>query len=371
MPIKKRIGGDKGGVKRSPLIRRKTSISRTINRQPEGELAEVVKLWQANSPGTMRKLTETVSYGRVSTGILTLDLCLAGGFLRSRCGMIYGERSAGKSTLLARTLANAQKAEPDSWGVVIDIEGTADKAWMERQGVDTERVMLVEPGTGEDAVDQTDALLRTEQVCFIGLDSVAMVTPFKEIDSSAEDNQIGLQARLIGKMLRRVNNALLQERRREHHPLLMLLNQFRMKAGLAFGDPRTLPGGKALEFATSQQVEARNKEIKDKDGIVIFNEHTCVISKDKTGGRLKEAKFKMIRDESQDLPVGYVAQAGSILEFGEKIGLVTGRYEVDGFRHKFRGRDDFQAYLVEHPAEEALICHKIVMAYRKKWGVEV
>jgi recombination protein RecA len=237
--------------------------------------------------------------------------------------------------------------------------------------VDIDRVLLIEPSTGEEAVDQFDAVIRAQETCFIGLDSVAMVTPFKEIDSSAEDNQIGLQARLIGKMLRRANNAVLQERRNEHHPTICLLNQFRMKAGLVFGDPRTLPGGKALEFATSQQVELKNKEARDKDGIVIFNEHSFTITKDKTGGRLKEGKFKLVRDESQNAPVGYIDQAASIIEFGEKAGLVSGRYEIDGFKHKFRGKDDLKAYLIEHPAEEALICHKIVQVYRKRWGVDV
>ena len=382
MPITKKGGDTGGGAKSSALIRRRTIGSSqksgpySAPQTPKkftlsGEAAEIVKLWNNQSPGTIRRLTETIAFQRVRTGILALDLCLVGGFMRSRAGMIYGERSAGKSTLMAKLCATALNQRPDDVAAIIDIEGTVDKSWMARQGVDIERVIVIEPSTGEDAVDQIDAMVRAKEVTFVGIDSIAMLTPFKEIDSSAEDQQIGLQARLIGKMLRRMNNALLQERRREHHPLVSMLNQFRMKAGFVMGDPRTLPGGKALEFVTSQQAEARNKEHRnEKTGIVDYNEHTVIITKDKTGGRYKEAKFKLIRDESMDLPVGYIDQGKTILDLGERAGLVRGKYEIDGFRHKFRSSAEFTLYLVEHPAEEALICEKIIQFYRTKWDID-
>lgn len=383
MPIIKKGGDKEGGAKSSALIRRKIAgspqksgphaVGSTAKKfEISGEVSEIVGLWNNQAPGTIRKLTETIAFQRVSTGILSLDLCLVGGFMRSRASMLYGERSAGKTTLLSKVCASALNQSPDSVGVIIDIEGTIDKSWMARQGVDIDRVLIVEPATGEAAVDQIDALTRANEVTFLGIDSIAMLTPFKEIDSSAEDQQIGLQARLIGKMLRRLNNALLQERRRSHFPLVTMLNQFRMKAGFVMGDPRTLPGGKALEFVTSQQVEVRNKEHRQEStGIVDYNEHTVVITKDKTGGRMKEGKFKLIRDESMDLPVGYIDQSKTILDFGAKAGLVTGKYEVDGIPHKFRSSDAFRDYLVENPEQEKLICAKIVEVYRRKWAIDV
>lgn len=390
MPIKKRGGDTKGGAKSSALIRRKTVGSGiqksgvfSINKgerpkfQLKGEIAEITGLWNKEAPGTIRRLNETIAFQRTSSGILALDLCLVGGFMRSRAGMIYGERSAGKSTLLAKYCATALNQRPDDVAVIVDIEGTVDKSWMARQGVDIERVIIAEPSTGEDAVDQIDAMTRAHEVTFVGIDSIAMLTPFKEIDSSAEDQQIGLQARLIGKMLRRLNNALLQERRRDHHPLVIMLNQFRMKAGLVFGDPRTLPGGKALEFVTSQQLEAKNKEHRidgsgQHAGIVDYNEHTVVVTKDKTGGRMKEAKFKLIRDDvSTDLPVGYIDQSKTILEYGARVGLVEGQYSVDGIPHKFKSAALFRQYLLENPLEEELICAKIVNAYRTKWDIDL
>lgn len=391
MAIVRRNGGDETGGSNAARIRRnrkkkiklptpaneqvsKGIKARTIKPSPAlvGEVAEIMQLWNTQSPGTIHILAnKKVNYGRTRTGILSLDICLAGGWQRSRMGMVYGERSSGKSTILARSIANALRDFPDKLAVIEDPEGTTDLAWLRHHGCDLERVLVIEPATGEDAVDQFDAMIRAKEVCFIGLDSVAMVIPFKEIDSSAEDNQIGLQARLIGKMLRRATNALLQERRRDHHPTVLLLNQFRMKAGLVFGDPRTLPGGKALEFATSQQAETKNKEIRSPDGsFVRHNEHSVLITKDKTGGRYKEAKFKLIRDdESTGLPVGFIDQAATIIEHGEKAGVVHGRYEIDGISTKFRKAADLSLYLAENPDKEFEIATKILNYYRNKWGV--
>ena len=248
MPIIRRNNGDEEAGSNSGLSRPKKKIKKLNNDKKKrvelsGELAEVVNMWNKEAPGVIRPLSQQLSYGRVKTGILSVDLCLAGGFMRSRAGMVYGERSAGKTTLVSKAMKHALEREPDKHAIFIDIEGTADKRWMETLGVDIDRVMIVEPPTGENAVDQADALIRSEEVCFLALDSIAMLTPFVELDSSAEDQQIGLQARLIGKMLRRLNNAMLQERRREHYPTIIFLNQFRMKAGFVMGDPRTLPGG--------------------------------------------------------------------------------------------------------------------------------
>lgn len=378
MPIKQRSGADDGGGSDAAPIRRLKKLRSgpypvgQRSPMPHGELGDLVKNWNAASPGTIRPLSQSVSYGRVRTGILSIDLCLAGGFKRSRAGMIYGERSAGKSTIMGKVLANALVAEPNKYGVIVDLEGTVDKQWLKVLGCDVDRVIIVEPATGEDAVDQIDAVTRSDETCFVGLDSVAMLTPFKEIDSSAEDNQIGLQARLMGKMLRRLQNAILQERRRQHHPVIILLNQFRMKAGLVFGDPRTLPGGKALEFVTSQQIEAKNKEVKDdKTGLVKWNEHSGMVTKDKTGGRLKEFKFKLIRDEdTTGLPVGFIDQAASILEFGAQVGLVEGRYRVDGINLTFKSAAVFAEYLADHPVHEARIVDSIVSAFRRRWKIE-
>lgn len=370
MPLIRKGSAKSGGAENpSRSLSDKKPQTSAPKSEPKGELAEVIGVFQKNIPGSIFVASKRPVFAtRVPTGILSLDAALAGGFKRSRVSMVYGERSTGKSTLVSRTLASVQREQPDKHVVIVDIEGTFDKTWFEMQGGDPERLVIVEPDSGEMAVDMADALVRAEECAAIAVDSIAMLSPQAEIDASAEDNLMGLQARMVGRFLRKLNQAILAERKRSHYPLAMLINQYRMKIGMVFGDPRTLPGGKALSFVTSQEVETKNKEHKDSNDMVVFNEHTCAITKDKTGGRIKEAKFKLIRDESQNAPVGFIDQAKTILDMGTRIGLVKGR-TIEGYG-SFRSADDLRTWCIDNPDKERELVSKIVSAYRSSWKIE-
>jgi recombination protein RecA len=307
---------------------------------------------------------------RIRTGAFALDLALAGGFLRSRGSMLYGERSSGKSTTAMLTCINAQRMYPDEACAWIDLEGTFDEIWFEKLGGDLDRLLKVEPETGEQAVDMADAIARSKETSVIVTDSIAMLTPMKELDASSEDSLPGIHARLIGNYLRKLNNAMLKERHRGHKPLILHINQFRMKIGLAFGDPRTLPGGKALEFCTSQQVEMRNKEHVEKNGDISYNEHNFKITKDKTGGRYREGMFKLVRspEYNDNLPEGYIDQVKSIIAAGERIGLVTGRYEISGFG-KAPSAAEWQAKFLADAEMYLRVQNMVIDGYRKLWGL--
>jgi recombination protein RecA len=307
---------------------------------------------------------------RIRTGIFVLDLALAGGFLTSRGSMLYGERSAGKSTIAMLVCLEAQRRYPDKLVAWIDIEGTFDETWFKKLGGDPERLLLLEPESGEHAVDIADAVCRSLETSVVVTDSIAMLVPMKELENSAEDNMMGVHARLVGNYLRRVNSALLKERHRKHRLLVMHINQFRMKIGVMFGDPRTLPGGKALEFSTSQQVEIKNREkIQENTGIVTHNEHEFKITKDKTGGRLRTGKFLMVRDSAtyKGLPEGTIHQSGSILQLGEKVGLVDGK-EIKGFG-KAAGKDAWMEKFLADPEMYAKVQLNIIEAYLDLWGL--
>lgn len=391
-----------GGIKRRTVA---DSIKTEVF-EITGELAAVVnQIKQTYSPSVVTRANhEKVIYGRVGTGILALDLCLGGGVMRSRGSMLYGNRSAGKSTTACLIIAAVQREHPDMTAVYVDIEGTFDKAWAQKLGVDLDRLLIVEPETGEQAVDMADALVRAYETSIVVTDSIAMLTPMKEIENSAEDILPGLHARLMGNYLRRANNAMLVERHRGHYPINLFLNQFRMSIGVTFGDPRVIPGGKALEFATTHQIEISNKEQtgkalnkeaklkekfgakgaeeakakadaansgEDKSTAVLFNEHTFKITKDKTGGRFKEGKFKLIRDESTGLPAGYIDQSKSVLNAGLATGILSG--SPQSFSHdthgKWRGQPDFVKWLVENRDAERDIVREVVEVYRKRWGI--
>lgn len=310
---------------------------------------------------------------RIRTGIFTLDLAMAGGWMTSRGHMLYGERSSGKTTTAMMTAVEAQRMYPDMVVAWIDVEGTFDRTWFEKLGGDSSRLLLVEPETGEQAVDIAHAMLLSKEVSVLVTDSIAMLTPMKELEDSSEDTMPGLHARLIGKYIRKTNNAMLKERHRGHRPINLFINQWRMKIGLVFGDPRVLPGGKALEFATSTQVETKNKEHINDKGDVEYNEHNFKITKEKTGaGRIREIKFKLVRDPdyNRGLPEGYIDQMKSMLEFGTRVGVVEGKYTIHGFG-KYRSSADATDFFLTDSEAYARLQAVIIDKYRAMWGLPV
>lgn len=314
-----------------------------------------------------------IYHDRLRTGIFILDLALAGGFLLSRGSMIYGERSAGKTTTAILLCIHAQQMFPDKVAVWIDVEGTFDIEWFVKLGGDPSRLLILEPETGEQAIDMADGVVRSLESSIVVTDSIAMITPMKEIQQSADDKMMGGNSILIGNYLRRVNNAFLVERHRGHRPLILHLNQFRSKVGLVFGDPRTLPGGKALEFCTTQQVEIKNKENITDSGDLTFNQHSFKITKDKTGGRIREGMYKMVRDPyafTPKLPEGYIDQIKTVLEYGAKVGMIEGQYAVEG-HGKFKSAAVAQMYFLERPDAYVKFQFDIINKFRGLWGLSV
>lgn len=377
MAVRRRLHAKKGGEFSPPSRRLQTSASKR-KFILKGEIAEVrAGITKKYAPGVIRTGSDKrLDYGRLSSGILSLDLALAGGLKLSRGSMFYGEKSAGKSTLAAIMIGRAQKAYPDGVPIWLDIEGTFDKGWARKLGVDLDRLEIVEPESGEAAVDIADGLLRAYEVPIIVTDSIAFLTPMKEIKASAEDSLPGIHARLVGNYIRRLNNALLQERHRKHTPIVLHLNQFRMRIGVMFGDPRVLPGGKALEFSTSQQLQIYNKEVKGKDDegndVVLFNDHHFIITKDKTGGRIKEGKFKLIRDKSTGLPEGTIDQSKTVIAHCKRLGMYSGagqNQRIEGCC-TFRSAEALGEFFVEHPKKLEDINRIIIQYYMKKWGVD-
>ncbi len=334
-----------------------------------GEINDLLVKYQKREGVVRLALEQRSTFGRTPTGILSVDLCLAGGFLRSHGAMLIGNKSTGKTTLSLLCIANAQRIQPDMIAVFVDIEGTLDLGWARRLGVDLERLLVIEPESGEEACDLVDGVFRSGEVCIVVVDSIAMLVPMKEVEASQEDNFMGLQPRLVTSFLRKIHQATLQERHRGHYPNLLLLNQWRMKIGVAFGDPRVAPGGNALQFSASQVVETYNQEHRDKDDEVTHNEHDIKITKDKTGGRLKAAKFKLIRNESTGFPVGYIQQARAIVNWGTISGNVEGKYRIHPYG-SFRTYEEIDHFFAENPAASWDICSQIVEFFRNRWGID-
>lgn len=274
----------------------------------------------------VREATHVIQPARIPTGVFLIDFCLLGGIPVSRGTMLIGKKHSGKTTLASLIASNAQRMFPDKRVVVVDVEGTFDIIWAEKLGVDIESLLVVQPESGEAAADIVEALIRTWEVSMVIVDSVAALVPMKEIESSAEDVQVGLQARLLGSLLRKTTSAMLAERARGHLVTPVYINQYRAKIGGpgGFGEQFTTPGGMALGFANTVEIIVRNWEkTKSVNGVdrLSHNEHTFKIDKNKLNAGIRTGEFRLNRmfDEKTGLPEGAVDDGATMISFAAKF----------------------------------------------------
>lgn len=203
---------------------------------------------------------------RIATGLFEFDYYTGGGFPKGRLSIVYGPESSGKTNISLLAAATAQKFPEECNKVVfVDLEGTFDPTWAEQFGVDTENLIVVKPGYGEEAVDVIDGLVRADDVALLIVDSIAVVTSAKEAEQSAEKFDVGTAAVLVKRLSNKLAIAFSLESRRGHFPAVIFLNQTRFKIGVMFGDPETMPGGQTMKFLSSLTVRlyGKNKIAKD------------------------------------------------------------------------------------------------------------
>jgi len=282
--------------------------------------------------GVVKTGNKVIQPVRIRTNIFTLDFALLGGIPISRGTMLIGHKHSGKTTTALKIVAQAQKQFPDKKVAYVDIEGTLDTVWAEKLGVDIDALIVVHPESGEAAVDITDALLRTYEISVVVVDSVAALAPMKEIENSAEDAHVGLQARLMGGLLRKSTAGMIAERRRGHYVTPIYINQYRAKIGgfAGFGEPLSVPGGKALGFANSVEIIIKNREMAGKDSkgidLITHNEQSFKIEKNKCNGGTRTGEFRLLRtfDEDTGLDEGMVDDAATMLALAKKYGAYSG-----------------------------------------------
>jgi recombination protein RecA len=386
-------------VSRARVRRAGASLSTSTNvDKAKGEIADTIKeMRKRYGEGTVALGREIYQPERISTGIFTMDFNLLGGIPANRASMVVGERHAGKSTLANLIVANSQRKFEGQLPVYVDVEGTFDATWAEKLGVDLNNLYVFQPETGESAVDAADALVRTAEVSLVVIDSIAALTPMKEIESSAEDALVGVQAKLVSSMIRKTNAGMISERNRGHAVTLFFLNQFRAKIGgfAKFGEPKSIPGGRALEFATSVQIEIKNKENTGKDEneneSVTENEHSFKITKNKLNGGGRTGEFRLVReyDEKYDLAEGRINDAGTMLSVAKKFGAWSGggsswTLEFWDEERKMRGSDaaiielyqdddlraKFRDYLIWEQAKHLNMPREFLARFTEPYGIE-
>lgn len=290
--------------------------------------------------GAIMKLSETtaVNVDTIPTGSIAMDQALGvGGMPRGRIVEIYGAESSGKTTLSLHIVAEAQK----KGGVCayIDAEHAMDPDYAKRLGVNTDNLLISQPSSGEQALQIVETLVNTKNVDVIVVDSVAALTPQREIEGEIGDQHMGLQARMMSQACRKLSAIAAKS-----NTMIIFLNQTRMKIGMVFGNPETTPGGLALKFYASVRINlARTAQIKSGDEI-IGNRVKAKVVKNKVAPPFRIAEFDIYYNEG-------ISKSGDAL----RAGLANGMIKQVGSHFNFEGQkigqgtEAVKTYLKEHP----------------------
>jgi recombination protein RecA len=302
--------------------------------------AALAQIDRAFGKGSAMRLgsREKIDIETISTGSLGLDIALGiGGLPRGRIVEIYGPESSGKTTLALHAVAEAQKA--GGTAAFVDAEHALDPIYARKLGVDVDNLIVSQPDTGEQALEITDTLVRSNAVDILVVDSVAALVPRAEIEGEMGDSHVGLQARLMSQALRKLTGSISKSK-----CLVIFINQVRMKIGVMYGNPETTTGGNALKFYASVRLDIRRTgQIKDRDEI-IGNTTRVKVVKNKLAPPFKQVEFDIMYGEG-------VSKVGEILDLGVKAGLVekSGAWFSHDSVRIGQGRENAKTFLKDNP----------------------
>ncbi len=294
---------------------------------------------KAFGDGAIRRLgdTSTVNVELVSSGSLSLDLALGGGYPKGRILEIYGPESSGKTTLTLHAIAEVQRL--GGTAAFIDAEHALDPAYAKRLGVDTDNLLVSQPDNGEQALEIAETLVRSNAVDLVVIDSVAALVPQAEIDGDMGDSHMGLQARLMSQALRKLTGII-----NKSHTTVIFINQIRMKIGVMFGNPETTTGGNALKFYASVRLDIRRTgQIKNGEEI-IGNRTKVKVVKNKIAPPFRVAEFDIMYNEG-------ISKTGDVLDLAVLHNIVgkSGAWFDYGDAKIGQGREASKQFLKENP----------------------
>ena len=311
--------------------------------------------------GTVMRLGDRpeMNVEAIPTGSLALDAALGiGGVPKGRIIEIYGPESSGKTTLALHILAEAQKRGGEV--AFVDAEHALDPVYAAALGVDTDNLLVSQPDTGEQALEITDALVRSGAVDAVVVDSVAALTPRAEIEGEMGDSHVGLQARLMSQALRKLAGTIAKT-----NCVVIFINQLRMKIGVMYGNPETTTGGNALKFYASVRLDVRRVESIKEGGNIIGNKTRVKVVKNKVAPPFREAFFDIYYGQG-------ISKWGELVDLAVQLDIVqkSGSWCSMGDERIGQGKDSVKAYLQANPDVADEVEAKVRENMSKLMGVE-
>ena len=308
--------------------------------------------------GVVMKLGEATKLNveSIPSGSLSLDIALGvGGYPKGRIVEIYGPESSGKTTLCLHVIAEAQK----QGGICgfVDVEHALDPVYAAKIGVDVNNLYISQPDTGEQALEIAEALIRSNAMDVVVVDSVAALVPRAEIEGEMGDSHVGLQARLMSQALRKLTGAV-----KSSNTCMVFTNQLRQKIGVMFGNPETTTGGMALKFYASVRLDIRRIESIKQGDATVGNRTRVTVKKNKVAPPFRIAEFDIMYNEG-------ISTVGDILDLGvaEEVVVKRGAFFSYGELRLGQGRENAKTFLAENPA----VANEIDALVRGRFGLPV
>lgn len=318
----------------------------------EQVLADIEKQFGA---GAIMKLgdNEHMNVDVTSSGSLTIDIALGvGGYPKGRIIEIFGPESSGKTTVALQAIAEVQKN--GGRAAFIDAEHALDPVYAKNLGVNINELLLSQPDTGEQALEICDALVKSDAVDIVVIDSVAALVPQAEIDGEMGDSHVGLQARLMSQALRKLSGTMNKTK-----TTAIFINQLREKVGVMFGNPETTPGGRALKFYSTIRLDVRRGEQIKLGDQIVGNKTNIKVVKNKVAPPFKTATVDIMYGEG-------ISREGEILDIGSDLAIVdkSGAWYSYNGQKIGQGKENVKVYLKENPA----LCDEIELKIREHYG---
>ena len=302
----------------------------------ENALSQIEK---EHGKGSIMRLGENAAMNvtAVSTGSLSLDLALGvGGLPKGRIVEIYGPESSGKTTLALHCVAEVQKKGGNA--AYIDVENALDPIYAKALGINIDELLVSQPDSAEQALDITEALVRSGAIDIVVIDSVAALVPQQEVEAEMGSSQVAVQARLMSQALRKLTSAISKT-----NCIVIFINQLRMKVGVMYGNPETTAGGNALKYYASVRIDVRRVETL-KNGSESYGNHTrCKVVKNKVAPPFRTAEFDIIYGKG-------ISKSSEIIEAGVQLGLIekSGAWFSYNGERIGQGKEKARQFLEEH-----------------------